>query len=503
MVIAAIVINQTGKPAGSALTSRDDLSLGFTITLTNDDNTDVVSWAWEFVSKPPGSYATLITPFAATSTFTPDVRGSYLIKLTVGDGVTTDTDQRIAAIKTVHLGIRIPALEETNDFNFIQGWADAIYNAFLQIDAYSAIALKIDGTNTPTENIDFNNKKITNLHDPTATYDAATKYYVDTAAAAHAIGGTKHTSSNLAAVNALISDQSIVGTLTAASGDVSGSFNSGLTVVGIQGIDVSATTPLDGYVMIYDSGGNEIVWQEAVFDIHDVLISSTDTTAGYLYDKTQSGLNVNITKVGSGIELLNIATKEYIALPEQASNPDVSTSDGYLFTKDAGSITEPFYMDSQGKTTQLTSDGYIATDLGLKNIMLWEQSANPVSYGNNKGFVFTKDVLGYTELFYMDNYGTATKITKDGYLSGASNAAEENLSSSGTETYIALTYTPLASVYSNSGQDIKVYRNGVLLRWSSSPSADPNRWVYNSTLNRVEFAASGASDWYCILYNKF
>ena len=502
MVTAAIVINQTGHPAGSASTSRDDLNLGLTVTLTNDDNTDVISWAWEFISRPPNSFATLITPFAATSTFTPDVRGSYLVKLTVNDGTNTDTDQRIAAIKTSFLKMRIPALEETSDFSSIQGWAEAIYNSFMTIDAYSAIALKIDGSNYPTENINFNDKRITSLHEPSANSDAATKFYVDTATAAHAIGGAKHTTSTLADINTKVSDQTLIGSLTAASGDISGSFDSGLTVVGIQGIDVSAVVPLDGYVMIYDLGSDSIVWQEAIFDLHNVYVSGTDTTAGYLINKTQSGLNINITQTGSGNEQLRISTKEYIALPEQISNPAVSTSDGYLFTKDAGTITEPFYMDSQGKVVQLISDGYLATNLGLKNIMLWEQSVNPVSYGNNKGFVFTKDMLGYTELFYMDNYGTAIQITKDGYLSGASNAAEENLSSTGVETYIALTYPPLASIYSNSGKDIKVYRNGVVLRWASSPSADPSRWVYNNILNRVEFAASGANDWYSILYNK-
>lgn len=501
MVTAAIVINQTGKPAGVVSTSRDDLDLGITVTLSNNDDTDVTSWAWEFTSRPPNSFATLSTPFNPTSTFSPDVRGSYLVKLTVSDGTDTDTDQRIAAVKTYFLGIRVPALEETSDFSSIQGWAAAIHNAFLTIDAYSAIALKIDGTNSPTENIDFNDKRITTLHDPVSNYDAATKYYVDTAAAAHDIGGAKHTQSTLTELNSKISDQSIVGSLTSATGDVTGSFDTGFSVVGI-GSKLIGASPNDGYVLIYRSGTDTVDWEEAVFDSNKVLVSGTDTTSGYLYDKVSGGLNIQTSVSGIGNEDLVISTSEVIKLPFQLSNPPSSSVDGYLLSKEINGIIELSYLDSQNKEVQITSDGYLATDIGVKNVTLWEQASDPSLLGGNKGIVYTKEALGTTELFYMDNYGVSIQITKDGYLSGASNAAEENLDSTGTETYVELTYTPLSSIYSNSGKDIKVYRNGVLMRWISVASADPNRWVYNDALNRVEFAASGASDWYSVLYNK-
>jgi hypothetical protein len=181
MVTAAIVINQSGKPSGSPSTSRDDLALGVTVSLSNNSNTGVATWQWEFISKPPASAAALTTPTSATSTFTPDIRGSYFIKLTVTNGGSaSDSDQRVAAIKTSYLGIRIPAVEEKDDFSLSQGWGDAMHNAFLTIDAYAAQSLHIDGTNFPTENISWNDKKITDLHDPADSYDAANKHYVDT-----------------------------------------------------------------------------------------------------------------------------------------------------------------------------------------------------------------------------------------------------------------------------------------------------------------------------------
>ena len=181
MVTAEIVINQSGKPSGSPSTSRDDLDLGVTVSLSNNNNTGVASWQWEFISKPPASAAALSTSTSATSTFTPDIRGSYFVKLTVTNGgSSSDIDQRVAAVKTSYLGIRIPAVEEKDDFSLSQGWGDAMHNAFLTIDAYAAQSLHIDGTNFPTENISWNDKKITDLHDPADSYDAANKHYVDT-----------------------------------------------------------------------------------------------------------------------------------------------------------------------------------------------------------------------------------------------------------------------------------------------------------------------------------
>ena len=256
MVTAAIVINQGILPPGTPSTSRDDLDITTTVILTNDDDTGVITWSWEFVSKPPGSSAILATPTTLSSSFSPDIIGSYLIKLTVTDGGSlSDTDQRIGAIKTEYLRIRIPAAEETTDFESLQGWAHAIHSAFIAIDADAYSTLHKDGSNSPTANISWNSKKITNLHDPADLQDAATKNYVDNNTAAHDMGGSKHTADTLENISDKVIGQDLVGTLTAASGDVSGTFGSGLTVTGIQGTDVSdfaLTDAYDGYVLIYD-----------------------------------------------------------------------------------------------------------------------------------------------------------------------------------------------------------------------------------------------------------
>lgn len=164
MVTAAIVINQAGKPPGLPSTSRDDLALGVSVTLTNNDNTGVVSWFWEFISIPVGSSAVISGAALPTASFTPDVRGSYLIKLTVDESPTNpDTDTRIAAVKTSFLGIRKPATSERKEFDSTDGWSAAQQSMIDAIDTDASLSLKRNGSNQPTADINWGANKITNL----------------------------------------------------------------------------------------------------------------------------------------------------------------------------------------------------------------------------------------------------------------------------------------------------------------------------------------------------
>jgi len=164
MVTAAIVINQTGKPPGLPSTSRDDLNLGVSVTLTNNDNTGAVSWFWKFVSKPVGSAAVISGAALPSASFVPDVRGSYLVKLTVDETPSNPaTDMRIAAVKTVFLGIRKPATSEKKEFDSTDGWSAAQQTMIDAIDTDAALNLKRNGTNQPTADINWGTRKITNL----------------------------------------------------------------------------------------------------------------------------------------------------------------------------------------------------------------------------------------------------------------------------------------------------------------------------------------------------
>jgi hypothetical protein len=128
MVTASIIINQTGKPPGLPGESRDDLSLGVAVALSNEENSGVTVWSWRLLASPPSSTAGLTTPTASTCAFTPDVAGSYLIQLLLNGRIRATA---IAAVKTSYLGLRIPATRETIELG---GWEKAIQELIRQLE---------------------------------------------------------------------------------------------------------------------------------------------------------------------------------------------------------------------------------------------------------------------------------------------------------------------------------------------------------------------------------
>lgn len=158
MVIAAIVINQQGRPQGSPGLSRSDLSTGTVVILTNHDNNEVTSWTWELLSIPLGSKIVLRGTTNPIATFIPDVSGSYEIRLTIDGGV---SDRRIAAVGTKFLGIRKPVPQDVVD-PVSARWA-ALNEAFDLIDADAANNLKRDGSNAPSSDVSWNGHRITGL----------------------------------------------------------------------------------------------------------------------------------------------------------------------------------------------------------------------------------------------------------------------------------------------------------------------------------------------------
>src|SRR5262245_25673073 len=130
MADAIICIDQAAKPPCNPGESREDLDLfsgANPVTLSNDDDVGVVSWAWTLIDKPNGSTAVLSTPTASTSSFQADTEGSYLIRLVTVDGSgLTHRQERIAAVDLSN-GWRLPAAFETLQFNIggdpQRGWA--------------------------------------------------------------------------------------------------------------------------------------------------------------------------------------------------------------------------------------------------------------------------------------------------------------------------------------------------------------------------------------------
>ena len=67
-----------------------NVSIDTLITLdgsaSSDPNKDLITYKWEFTSKPAGSGASLVSDTSAKPTFKADIAGTYVIKLIVSDG---------------------------------------------------------------------------------------------------------------------------------------------------------------------------------------------------------------------------------------------------------------------------------------------------------------------------------------------------------------------------------------------------------------------------------
>lgn len=134
---AQIVQNDGG---GSVTGSVDNGSLT-TVDLSNLSNAGVLGWSWELLYRPQGSSAAIASPNASATSFTPDVNGTYLIRLTTyldaPRTVADDVDEQCYAIR---LGApypwRIPAAGETGQFDSAAGWAPAREAAIRDVHAF-------------------------------------------------------------------------------------------------------------------------------------------------------------------------------------------------------------------------------------------------------------------------------------------------------------------------------------------------------------------------------
>ena len=96
MASIGIIITQSGV-SGGAGQSREDLVLGIPVILSNVSSSGVTGYKWEIIGKPYASIVTLSSSTGATSTFTPDITGSYLIQLTINGKL---KERVVAAILT-------------------------------------------------------------------------------------------------------------------------------------------------------------------------------------------------------------------------------------------------------------------------------------------------------------------------------------------------------------------------------------------------------------------
>lgn len=125
---ASITINAV---PGSAV----NLPLNSLVQLDNQNIGGELSYKWEILDQPPGTADTLSSAVIQNPTFTPRKEGTYLVKLTVNEGLVTEQQQTVVAactqLKTLE---RIPAAGEVLEADVADGWATAMNSLLRRVD---------------------------------------------------------------------------------------------------------------------------------------------------------------------------------------------------------------------------------------------------------------------------------------------------------------------------------------------------------------------------------
>jgi hypothetical protein len=145
-IIAFNQVQASTPTFGSPGVARNDLWLegGTTSVITAFCTTSGnISFAWQLLDKPPGSAASLTTPDAISTTWSPDLPGSYRLQLITNGGGPGNIQVLVAAVRftdvgaLVNRGWRLPALGEIlGEQNFsgqTRGWDEAWETIFYDI----------------------------------------------------------------------------------------------------------------------------------------------------------------------------------------------------------------------------------------------------------------------------------------------------------------------------------------------------------------------------------
>jgi len=134
MATASILIN--GDPWAY------EAQIGDEVDLSNDDDGDEQTYLWELADIPDYSDAELDDETAASTSFVPDCEGTYLIRLTVDEGLATESiDTAAVYIYDVKDNlVRLPAAGETTEVDSEKngGWKYAVNFLLKRLNDFKA-----------------------------------------------------------------------------------------------------------------------------------------------------------------------------------------------------------------------------------------------------------------------------------------------------------------------------------------------------------------------------
>ena len=126
--------------------SNNDLPIDTLVQLSNSDNGGELTYLWEWMDKPEGSLAAFSDPAIENPTFTPDVEGTYLVRLTVNRTLASQSINKvICGVKQVKSGMRVPAAGETTEESTSRGWARDVNRALRILDTGYADTAVVTG----------------------------------------------------------------------------------------------------------------------------------------------------------------------------------------------------------------------------------------------------------------------------------------------------------------------------------------------------------------------
>jgi len=115
------------------------------VSLSNFDNTGVLAWEWTLLDRPKGSTASITGAASPIASLTPDIPGTYLVRLRTwkdaGATILDDVDRAVTFVRYVPIPTwRIPAAGETTEVDPLRGWADEVNDILAYIQANIGVA---------------------------------------------------------------------------------------------------------------------------------------------------------------------------------------------------------------------------------------------------------------------------------------------------------------------------------------------------------------------------
>lgn len=233
------------------------------------------------------------------------------------------------------------------------------------------------------------------------------------------------------------------------------------------GIYIDAATAnnnLQGFVMDFDTG--------STFTNTKAFVINASSTSFF-----QSGQQFPVMDIGLTPNASDNATWYGMRLKALASGGGSTTMNGIVLT---GSGWDTAFSAASG-------------DIELEDgaIRLSELGSDPTNVAD-KGFVYTKDVSGTTELFYRDSGGATKQITSNVY-------EEEFTASAGANSFL-LTATPSANNNTLSGRNILgVYRDGVRSRYQGTATT-ATHYDQGTANDRIDVVSQTGGEIFTVVY---